>query len=123
MTDPRTATEYRIPAASLKAGDLVNTAPGEGDWQEVLAVHRAGGSSSDAAMRSLVQALGGRYVVVELTDLLPVDSGVYFDDEGAALIAGDDGDQPVADVVSPDDGKRIYLYTRYELVTVRAATP
>ena len=121
MTDPRTATEYRIPAASLKPGDLVNTAPGEGDWQEVRAVYGAGSTGGDESMQALVESLGGRYVVVELTDLVPVDSGVYFDDDGAALIADADGaDHPVAEVVSADDGQRIYLYTRYELVTVRA---
>ncbi|HEV7191805.1 MAG TPA: hypothetical protein VGN35_01270 [Jatrophihabitantaceae bacterium] len=122
MTDPRTAAEYRVPATSLKPGDLVNTSPGEDDWQEVVAVHRSGASGGDAALQGLVDSLGGRYVVVALTDLMPVDSGVYFGDDGAAMIAGDDGDQAVTDAVSQEDGQRIYLYTRYELVTVRAAT-
>ena len=122
MTDPRIAAEYRVPAVSLKPGDLVNTSPGEDDWQEVVSVHRAGDSGGDTAMRTLAQSLGGRYVVVELTDLAPVDSGVYFADDGTAMIAGDEGgDHAVADVASQDDGQRVYLYTRYELVTVRAA--
>ena len=65
--------------------------------------------------------MGGRYVVVELTDLAPVDNNVYFSD-GQALIVGTDGpDQPVADVASAEDGVRTYLYTKFELVTVRAA--
>ena len=61
-------------------------------------------------------------MVVQLTDLAPVDGGVYFDDEGAAMIYGDDedDDQPVADVVSESDGVRTYLYTKYELVSVRS---
>ena len=121
MTDPRTATEYRVPAIDLRPGDLVNTSPGEDDWQEVLRVHRNAGSARDEATKSLVQQLGGRYVVVELTDLAPVDSGVYFADDGAMVVTEDGSDLPVSDVVSTEDGVRIYLYTRYELVTVRAA--
>ena len=31
-------------------------------------------------------------MVVQLTDLAPVDGGVYFDDDGAAMIYGDDED-------------------------------
>jgi hypothetical protein len=120
-TDPRTAVEYRIPAASLRKGDLVNTSPGEDDWQEVLAVHTSAAGSQTAEVRALVTSLAGRYVLVELTDLAPVDSGVYWVD-GTATVAGDDGDAPVSDVVSGEDGVRTYLYTRYELVTVRAAT-
>jgi hypothetical protein len=123
MTDPRSPAEYRVPAVSLKPGDLVNTSPGEDDWQEVLAVHQSVQGVTDQNMRGLVESLDGRYVVVELTDLVPVDSGVYFGADGAALIAGDDGTDPaVADVVSQEDGQRIYLYTRYELVAIRAKT-
>jgi hypothetical protein len=122
MTDPRTAAEYRVPATSLKPGDLVNTSPGEDDWQQVVHVHLTTQGVTDENMRTLVASLGGRYVVVELTDLVPVDSGVYFTDDGAPMIAADDGaDHAVADVVSQDDGQRVYLYTRYELVTVRSA--
>ena len=82
--DPRAAAEYRIPAAELRPGDLVNTSPGEDDWQEVLRVHRNAGTARDEATKTLVQSLGGRYVVVELTDLAPVDAGIYFTDDGDA---------------------------------------
>jgi hypothetical protein len=119
MSDPRAAVEYRVPAVDLRVGDLVNTSPGEDDWQEVLRVHRNAGTARDEATKALVQSLGGRYVLVELTDLAPVDAGIYFTDDGA-LVASDDGDHPVEEVVSDEDGVRIYLYTRYELVTVRA---
>ncbi len=127
-SDPRAVVEYRVPANELKVGDLVNTSPGEGDWQQVTAVYR---SPSDAAssnsassddLRRLVGSLEGRYVVVRLTDLLPVDGGIYFT-EDAAMVAGvDEGDDvQVSDAVSGEDGERIYLYTKFELVTVRAA--
>jgi hypothetical protein len=121
-SDPRAVVEFRVAATDLKVGDLVNTSPGEGDWQEVLGVFR---SASDAAptaeLKTLVQSLGGRYVVVRLTDLAPVDGGIYFDD-GTAMVAGADetDDQPVADAVSSSDGERVYLYTKFELVNVRA---
>ena len=124
MTDPRTAVEYRLPAVDLRKGDLVNTTPGEDDWQEVVGVYRAADDAKSTEIRTLVSTLGGRYVVVQLTDLAPVDGGVYFDSEGAAMIYGDDenDDQAVADIVSSTDGVRTYLYTKYELVTVRAAS-
>jgi hypothetical protein len=121
MTDPRTAVEYRVPATSLKKGDLVNTSPGEDDWQEVLGVYTSIGQTRTDELRALVQSLGGRYVVVELTDLAPVDSGVFFVD-GVATVDDDGGDQPITDVISGEDGVRTYLYTRYELVTVRASS-
>jgi len=37
------------------------------------------------------------------------------------MVAGEDesDDQPVADVASGEDGERVYLYTKFELVTVR----
>ena len=61
--------------------------------------------------------------MVQLTDLAPVDSGVYFADGVAMVYGGDESsDQAVADVVSGEDGVRTYLYTRYELVTVRAVS-
>jgi hypothetical protein len=122
-SDPRAVVEYRVPASELTVGDLVNTSPGEGDWQQVIGVYR---SSSDSApsddLRQLVGSLGGRYVVVRLTDLLPVDGGIYFSD-GAAMVAGADesDDVQVSDAVSGEDGERIYLYTKFELVTVRTA--
>ncbi len=79
-SDPRAVVEYRVPAADLKVGDLVNTSPGEGDWQQVTGVYRSGSDAGSASsdVRSLVTELGGRYVVVQLTDLLPVDGGIYF---------------------------------------------
>ncbi|MGH8961162.1 MAG: hypothetical protein ACRDWT_08135 [Jatrophihabitantaceae bacterium] len=120
MSDPRATVEYRVPAISLKKGDLVNTSPGEDDWQEVVSVHTNTGQLKAGDLRTLVESLGGRYVVVELTDLAPVDSGVFFID-GVATVDDDGGDQPLSEVVSGEDGVRTYLYTRYELVTVRAA--
>jgi hypothetical protein len=151
--DPRAAVEYRVPAVELRVGDLVNTSPGEDDWQQVIGVYRTAADvpvsdavrASDAAvgtdaadndndngdgvdargggqLRTLVESLNGRYVVVQLTDVAPVDSGVYFA-AGVAMVYGGDesSDQAVADVVSGEDGTRTYLYTRFELVTVRAA--
>ena len=121
-SDPRAVVEVRVPATELKVGDLVNTSPGEGDWQQVLAVMR---SPSDEAptgeLRSLVRTLGGRYVVVQLTDLAPVDGGIYFSGETAMVAGADESeDQPVSEAVSDTDGDRVYLYTKFELVTVRS---
>lgn len=122
-SDPRAVVEFRVPAVELKVGDLVNTSPGEGDWQQVTAVYRstADASSASTDLRSLVASLGGRYVVVQLTDLLPVDGGIYFS-AGTAMVAGDEegDDMPVTDAASGEDGERVYLYTKFELVTVRA---
>ena len=121
-TDPRAAVECRVPAVELKVGDLVNTSPGEDDWQQVLAVHTSVGQVREEQVRALVESLGGRYVVVQMTDLAPVDSGVYFAAGLAMTYSTDEGvDQAVTDVVSSEDGVRTYLYTKYELVTVRAA--
>jgi hypothetical protein len=121
-TDPRAAVEFRVPAVELKVGDLVNTSPGEDDWQQVLAVHTSVGDVAEEQVRTLVGSLGGRYVVVQMTDLAPVDSGVYFAAGLAMTYSTDEGaDQAVTDVVSSEDGVRTYLYTKYELVTVRAA--
>lgn len=122
MSDPRAAVEYRVPAAELRPGDLVNTSPGEDDWQEVKGVFRKPTDAKSAEIRSLVESLGGRYVVVQLSDLAPVDGGVYFDSDGAAMIYGEDADDdhPVSDVASSEDGIRTYLYTKFELVSVRA---
>lgn len=121
-SDPRALVEFRVPAADLQVGDLVNTAPGEGDWQQVTGVYR---SAADTAptndLKRLVDSLGGRYVVVQLTDLVPVDGGIYFS-AGNAMVAGEDegDDQAVTDAVSDEDGERVYLYTKFELVTVRS---
>jgi len=122
VTDPRAVSEYRIPATALRAGDLVNTSPGgEDDWQQVLSVHTAETPGGDADAAALVAEVGDRYVVVRLTDVAPVDSPVYFED-GVALAYGTDGaeDSPVADAVSERDADRTFLYTRFELVTIRA---
>ena len=43
--DPRAAVEYRIQAIDLKVGDIVNTTPGEDDWQQVLGVYRTATSN------------------------------------------------------------------------------
>ena len=121
MSDPRAVVEYRIPAASLRAGDVVNTSPGgPDDWQQVLAVH--GKDSANTVVSSLMAEIGDRYVLVELSDVLPVDSNVYLTDDEAMLFATDDAaDTPVLDAVSGDDEKRIYLYTVHELVTLRTS--
>ena len=121
--DPRAAVEYRVPAAELRKGDLVNTTPGEDDWQQVVGVYTQAGDAKSTEVRTLLGSLGGRYVVVQLTDLAPVDGGVFFDSDGVAMIYGDDEglDAPVADVVSSQDGLRTYLFTKFELVSVRAS--
>ena len=121
MADPRAAAEFRVPAVDLRVGDLVNTTPGEDDWQQVVGVFRQPGDARSTEIRDLISSLGGRYVVVQLTDLAPVDGGIYFDDAGKAMIYGEDehADLPVAEVVSQSDGIRTYLYTRFELVTIR----
>jgi hypothetical protein len=122
MADPRAAVEYRVAAVDLRVGDLVNTTPGEDDWQQVVGVFREPGDARSTEIQTLVSALGGRYVVVQLTDLAPVDGGIYFDDSGTAMIYGEEehADLPVTDVASGSDGIRTYLYTRFELVTIRA---
>jgi hypothetical protein len=122
VADPRAVSEYRIAATSLRAGDLVNTSPGgEDDWQQVLSVHTAEAPGDDPDAAALVAEVGDRYVVVRLTDVAPVDSPVYFDN-GTALTFGMDGaaDSPVAEALSDRDAERTFLYTRFELVTVRA---
>jgi hypothetical protein len=120
--DLRAAQEFRVQAVDLKPGDLVNTTPGEDDWQQVVGVFRKEADAKSEEIKALVKSLGGRYVVVQLTDLAPVDGGVYFNDDGVPTIYGDeaDDDVPVADVVSTSDGMRTYLYTKFELVSVRA---
>ena len=40
-----------------------------------------------------------------------------------ALSSDDEEDQPVVDIVSNEDGVRTYLYTKFELVTVRGLRP
>jgi hypothetical protein len=121
MTDPRAAVEYRVPAIELRPGDLVNTSPGEDDWQRVVGVFSKPADAKSTEIRSLVESTGGRYVVVQLTDLAPVDGGVFFDSDGAAMIYGEDADEDhaVTEVVSGEDGIRTYLYTKFELVSVR----
>jgi len=123
MSDPRAAVEYRVPAVDLRVGDLVNTSPGEDDWQEVVGVFHDSSDARSDEIRKLVQAVAPRYVVVQLTDLAPVDGGVYFNADGAAMIYGDDEDDDlgVTDVASTADGTRTYLYTRFELVSVRGS--
>jgi hypothetical protein len=120
--DPRAVTEYRIPATELRAGDLVNTSPGgEDDWQEVLSVHTAQTPGSEPDAAKLIDQIGDRYVVVRLTDVAPVDSPVYFSDDTALTFGADGGeDSPIAEVVSDPDSVRTFLYTRFELVTVRS---
>ncbi len=121
MSDPRAAVEFRVPAADLRSGDLVNTTPGEDDWQQVVGVFRSAADAKSDEIRGLVHSLGGRYVVVQLTDLAPVDGGIFFDGETAMIYGDDDSeDIPVTDVVSGEDGIRTYLYTKFELVSVRA---
>lgn len=123
MSDPRAVVECRVPAVDLRPGDLVNTSPGEDDWQEVVGVFRDAGDARSNEIGGLVRSLAGRYVVVQMTDLAPVDGGVFFDSDGKAMIYGEDAeeDQLVTDVASGADGVRTYLYTKFELVTVRAS--
>jgi hypothetical protein len=127
-SDERAVIEYRIPATELHAGDLVNTSPGgDDDWQQVLSVHTKEAPGDDPEPAKLIAEIGDRYVVVRLTDIAPVDTPVYFADGAAFAYSGEDGadgaadaaDQPVAEVVSEADAARVFLYTRYELVTVR----
>jgi hypothetical protein len=125
VTDERAVNEFRVAAADLRAGDLVNTSPGgDDDWQQVVAVYASPSTLHDAPadVRTLVKSLAGRYVVVQLTDLAPVDSNVYFVDGAALAVSPDGGDDvPVAEVASDEDGVRTYLYTKFELVTVRGS--
>lgn len=123
-TDPRAVVEYRVPAASLKAGDLVNLSPGEDDWQQVLGVYASPESvtGTNQELRELVTALDKRYVLVELTDLAPVDNNIYFADGTAyAVSTTDSADEPVTEIVSADYGVRTYLYTKFELVSIRSS--
>jgi hypothetical protein len=122
MTDPRAAVEFRVPAFDLKPGDLVNTSPGEDDWQQVVGVFRDASNARSDEIRELAKSLAGRYVIVQMTDLAPVDGGVFFDADGQAMIYGEgaEDDQLVTDVASSEDGIRTYLYTKFELVSVRA---
>lgn len=114
--DTRRADEYRIPAASLRAGDLVNLAPGDDDWQEVLTVHTSGATASDPATKTFLDSLNSKYVYVEVTDLEAVDSTIYVDADGTGRSNEDDA--PITEHIG-GDGIRIYLFTKYELVTVR----
>jgi hypothetical protein len=116
--DPRAVVEIRVPAVDLRPGDIVDT--GEGDWQAVLGVYPTAAKAPAGPVRTLAQSLDGRYVVVELTDVTPLDNDVYFANDVAMTYATDGGSDPaVAEVVSGEDGVRTYLYTRYEVVTVR----
>jgi hypothetical protein len=123
QSDPRAVVEYRVPAASLRPGDLVNLSPGEDDWQQVVSVYISPTAPSDVSeeLRELVASLEGRYVVVEFTDLAPVDNNIHFIDGVAYAVATDDGDdEPISELISTEDGGRIYLYTKFELVAVRS---
>lgn len=123
-SDSRAVVEYRVPAIDLEVGDLVNTSPGEDDYQEVLGVYRSPtdhrGAAPDNNVRELVESLHGRYVVVQLTDIAPVDGGVYFAAGQGMVSTDEESEDPTVDeVASSEDGVRTYLYTRFELVTVR----
>jgi hypothetical protein len=125
MTDPRAVQSYLIAASDLRPGDLVDTSTKNNEWQRVLGVFKTAGdvpatAEDGNALRELVKAAGGRYVVVQLTDIDAIDAGVYFED-GVAMAAGEDDDQPMSDVLSAEDGVRTYVYTTYELVTVRSS--
>jgi hypothetical protein len=88
-----------------------------------VGVFRKASDARSNEVRTLVEALAGRYVVVQMTDLAPVDGGVFFDSDGVAMIYGDDAedDQLVTNVASSADGIRTYLYTKFELVSVRSS--
>jgi hypothetical protein len=123
-TDPRSAVEYRIPARTLRAGDVVNTAPGgEDDWQEVRAVYTQGSlAAATEQIAELIATIGDRYVLVEMSDIAPVDANVYFTETGAYVYGEEGADPTVTEAVGDGAGERTYLYTVHELVTVRAAT-
>jgi hypothetical protein len=99
-------------------GDIVDT--GDQDWQQLIGVYRRPADATDDKLRKVLQSLDGRYVLAQLTDIDPVDGGVYFA-AGLAMVTGDDesADRTVAEVISSEDGIRTYLYTKFELVTVR----
>jgi hypothetical protein len=120
-SDPRAVQDYKIAATSLRAGDLINTSPGDDDWQRVISVHTAEEPGNDDETVRLIGEIGDRYVLVRMTDVAPVDSPIFFTD-GAAMAFGPDGaaDTPLAEMVSDPGSVRAFLYTRYELVTVRA---
>jgi hypothetical protein len=107
---------------TLRAGDLVNTSPGnEDDWQQVLSVHTLEDPGPDPDAAALIREIGDRYVLVRLTDVAPVDSPVFFEAGTAMAIGGETvEDLPVVEVISAPDAVRTFLYTRYEVVTVRA---
>ena len=117
-SDPRAVAEYKVSAVDLQVGDVVDT--GDQDWQQVIGVYRTASDASDDKLRKVLQTLDGRYVLAQLTDIDPVDGGVYFA-AGLAMVTGDEesADRTVAEVVSTEDGIRTYLYTKFELVTVR----
>jgi hypothetical protein len=122
ITDSRAVVEYRVPASSLRPGDLVNTAPlADQDWQKVTAVYTQDTPIADNPdVDALITTFGDRYVLVELTDIAPVDNEVYFTD-GAAYIFGaeHDSDIPVEEALGDGTASRSYLYTVHELVTIR----
>ena len=119
-TDPRRVEEYRIPAASLQVGDLVNLAPGEDDWQQVLAVHTSGADVPDPATATFVDSLDGNYIYVEFTDLASVDETIYVDADGTGRINGSSGlDVALSGHLNDPGAVRIYLFTKFELVTTR----
>ena len=74
ISDPREAVRYRIAAAHLKVGDLVDT--GDEDWQRVIGVYDHAGSTEDRDLRALVESVSGQYVVAQLTNIAPVGSYV-----------------------------------------------
>ncbi|TAM89874.1 MAG: hypothetical protein EPN43_06375 [Jatrophihabitans sp.] len=117
--DARARSTYRIPASDLAAGDLVDT--GGEDWQQVVGVYLTPESAPAGEVHDLVAQVSPRYVVAQLTDINAVDSEVVFRDGSAVLIDEDGDDQPLDSQISAQDGLRTYLYTRYELVTVRAS--
>jgi hypothetical protein len=119
MSDPRAVTEYKVCAVDLKVGDIVDT--GDQDWQQVIGVYRSASDATDEKVRKVAETLKGRYVLAQLTDIVPVDGGVYFA-AGMAMVTGDEesADQTVGEVISTEDGVRTYLYTKFELVTIRA---
>jgi hypothetical protein len=121
-TDPRAVVEYKVPAVDLKVGDIVDT--GDQDWQQVIGVYKNPADATDDKLRKVAETVDGRYVLAQLTDIDPVDGGVYFA-AGMAMVTGDEdsADQTVAEVISTEDGVRTYLYTKFELVTVRGPRP
>ena len=121
-SDPRAVAEYRVPAVDLKVGDLVNTSPGEGDWQQVIGVYRSGRptrrehrphEARRVARRPLRGGPADRPAPGRRRHLLRRRRRRWSPATTRATTCRS------TDAASGEDGERAYLYTKFELVTVR----